>query len=356
MPLTRKLASKSLIKQNTNQDVIGTGVTNLVRDAFTGNGTLTVFTLSAAPLSAANTQVFISGVYQNKNTYTISGTTLTFSTPPPNATNIEVISGTNYSIGVPGDGAVSNVKLANAPAYTVKSNNTGVSAAPTDITIPQLAAMFTAPTVTRILDNVTTNGTTITVAGTYNRPANCKYIKVKMAGGGGGGGNGGTVSVAATAGTNTTFGSSLLTANGGSAGASNTVGAAGGSVTINSPAISIAAITGGSGASSSTSTTNAQAGGIGGINPFGGAGIPGYGPTAGSASVANTGAGGSGGGNNNNVQSGSGGGAGGYIEAIINNPSTSYSYSIGSGGNGGTGTIAGGNGATGIIIIEEYYQ
>jgi microcystin-dependent protein len=111
MPLTRKLATKSLIKQNTNQDVIGTGVTNLVRDAFTGTGSQTVFTLTTAPLSAANTQVFISGVYQNKNTYTVIGTTLTFSTAPPSSTLIEVISGTNYSIGVPGDGAVTSAKL-----------------------------------------------------------------------------------------------------------------------------------------------------------------------------------------------------------------------------------------------------
>ena len=170
MPLTRKLASKSLIKQNTNQDVIGTGVTNLVRDAFTGTGSQTVFTLTTAPLSAANTQVFISGVYQNKNTYTVVGTTLTFSTAPPNSTLIEVISGTNYSIGVPGDGAVTNVKLASAPANTVKANNTASPASPTDITIPQLAAMFTAPTVQRF-----TSG-----SGTYNTPANVKYIKVKM--------------------------------------------------------------------------------------------------------------------------------------------------------------------------------
>lgn len=127
MPLTRKLASKSLIKQNTNQDVIGTGVTNLVRDAFTGTGSQTVFTLSVAPLSAANTQVFISGVYQNKNTYTISGTTLTFSTPPPNATNIEVISGTNYSIGVPGDQAVTLTKLASAVAQALNPVGTVLS-------------------------------------------------------------------------------------------------------------------------------------------------------------------------------------------------------------------------------------
>jgi hypothetical protein len=63
---------------------------------------------------------------------------------------------------------------------------------------------------------------------------------------------------------------------------------------------------------------------------------------------------------NASYYSGQGGGAGAYIEAIINNPSTSYSYSVGTGGNGGTGVGGlkqdGGAGAAGIIIVEEFYQ
>jgi len=58
---------------------------------FTGNGSTTAFTLGTAPLSENNTQVYIDGVYQQKNTYTVSGTTLTFSAAPPNLSTIEVM-------------------------------------------------------------------------------------------------------------------------------------------------------------------------------------------------------------------------------------------------------------------------
>lgn len=343
MPLTRKLATKSLIKQNTNQDVIGTGVTNLVRDAFTGTGSQTIFTLTTAPLSAANTQVFISGVYQNKNTYTVVGTTLTFSTPPPNGTLIEVISGTNYSIGVPGDGTVTtakivdanvtNTKLANMPANRIKGNNTGASASPSDLTIPQLAAMFTAPTITRILDNVSTNGTTITVAGTYVPPANVKYIKVRMVGGGGAGGVAGSTGSAGNA---TTFGAA-------SAGGAGAAGAGG---TGNLGGYTGFTVNGGS------SGNAVQAGGgtpqlpghPGGNSFFGGGG------GAAVAGQANTGGGG-GGNNGGGGFNGGGGGAGAYCEFTIISPAATYSYVVAA---SGTGT--GAAGGSGIIIVEEYYQ
>jgi hypothetical protein len=58
---------------------------------FSGNGSTTIFTLSYDPGTENNTQVYISGVYQQKNTYSVSGTTLTFSTAPPVGTTIEVM-------------------------------------------------------------------------------------------------------------------------------------------------------------------------------------------------------------------------------------------------------------------------
>jgi hypothetical protein len=58
---------------------------------FTGNGSTTAFTLGIAPLTENNTQVYIDGVYQEKGTYSVSGTTLTFSTAPPNLSGIEVM-------------------------------------------------------------------------------------------------------------------------------------------------------------------------------------------------------------------------------------------------------------------------
>jgi len=58
---------------------------------FTGNGAATVFTLTSAPFSENSTFVFINGVYQQKNTYTVVGSTLTFSTAPPITSSIEVM-------------------------------------------------------------------------------------------------------------------------------------------------------------------------------------------------------------------------------------------------------------------------
>jgi hypothetical protein len=82
-------------------------------DTFSGNGSTTAFTLTSDPSTKNNTSVFISGVYQQKSTYSLSGTTLTFSTAPPSGTaNIEVAYSTPLAIGTPSDGTVTNAKLA----------------------------------------------------------------------------------------------------------------------------------------------------------------------------------------------------------------------------------------------------
>ena len=61
-------------------------------DQFSGNGSTTAFTLSYAPAGATSIIVSISGVVQNPNTYSVSGTTLTFTPVPPTGTsNIAVL-------------------------------------------------------------------------------------------------------------------------------------------------------------------------------------------------------------------------------------------------------------------------
>lgn len=62
--------------------------TNIVN--FTGDGSTTSFTLPITPISENFINVFINGVYQNKNTFSISGTTLLFSAAPPTTSKIEV--------------------------------------------------------------------------------------------------------------------------------------------------------------------------------------------------------------------------------------------------------------------------
>jgi hypothetical protein len=99
----------------------GLGATNVNVDVFSGNNSTVAFTLSADPSTKNNTYVSISGVYQAKSTYSVSGTTLTFSTAPPSGTsNIEVVYGTPLAIGTPSDGTVSTVKLADSAVTTAK--------------------------------------------------------------------------------------------------------------------------------------------------------------------------------------------------------------------------------------------
>lgn len=57
---------------------------------FTGAGAQTAFVLASAPSNENTTQVFINGVYQQKNTYAVATTTITFSQAPPNLSSIEV--------------------------------------------------------------------------------------------------------------------------------------------------------------------------------------------------------------------------------------------------------------------------
>jgi hypothetical protein len=85
--------------------------TNLNVDSMTGDGTTVAMTLSITPVNENNTQVFIDGVYQSKSNYSISGTTLTFSTAPPNGTAVEVMTMNQTDINVPVDGTVTSAKL-----------------------------------------------------------------------------------------------------------------------------------------------------------------------------------------------------------------------------------------------------
>jgi hypothetical protein len=64
----------------------------------TGDGSDTTLTLSVAPVHENNVSVFFDGVYQSKSNYSISGTTLTFSTAPASGVAVEAITATNTSI------------------------------------------------------------------------------------------------------------------------------------------------------------------------------------------------------------------------------------------------------------------
>lgn len=207
-------------------------------------------------------------------------------------------------------------------------------------------ALASAPTIQRF-----TSG-----SGTYTTPAGVSFIKVKMVGGGAGGAGSGTGTSGgnSTAGGNTTFGTSLLTANGGAL-SSNYSGGSGGTVTVNSPAITLVALQGMGGTGGQTALVQTLAGSPGGSTPFAGAGVSGA--VTSFAAITNSGSGGAGGAATS-ANTGAGGAAGGYIEAFISSPSATYSYAVGAAGSAGaagTSGAAGNDGSSGVIIVEEYY-
>jgi hypothetical protein len=68
----------------TWDNVSGFGVTTVIN--YTGNGTTVAYTILG---NVAN--VYINGIYQNKNTYSVANTTLTFSEAPPFTSLIEIL-------------------------------------------------------------------------------------------------------------------------------------------------------------------------------------------------------------------------------------------------------------------------
>jgi hypothetical protein len=75
--------------------------TSITRQQFSGTGSQVAFTLASDPGALGNScEVFIGGIYQQRDTYTISGTTLTFSAAPVAGTdNIEVVNFLTSAIG-----------------------------------------------------------------------------------------------------------------------------------------------------------------------------------------------------------------------------------------------------------------
>jgi hypothetical protein len=88
-------------------------------DQFSGNGSTTAFTMSAAPASTSAVLVVVTGVLQDPSTYSVVGTTLTFSAAPPSGTgNISV----RY-MGIPASG-VTTTAYRTVTEFTATSGQT----------------------------------------------------------------------------------------------------------------------------------------------------------------------------------------------------------------------------------------
>jgi hypothetical protein len=81
-------------------EVGGSGTVLIYRDNFSGDGSTTAFTLPRTPLNEELIDIYIDGVYQFKDTFSVSGAVITFSEAPPSGTdNIEVMQLQSAPIG-----------------------------------------------------------------------------------------------------------------------------------------------------------------------------------------------------------------------------------------------------------------
>ncbi len=128
-----------------------TSVTGVIEvDNFTANGSTTAFTVSSSITSKNKTQIYIDGVYQNKSTYLVSGTTVTFNTAPSNGSKIDVVhllaaSDTVNTSSIVDD-AITTAKLNDSAVTTAKlADNavTNVKMADNAIDHAELAARYT---------------------------------------------------------------------------------------------------------------------------------------------------------------------------------------------------------------------
>jgi hypothetical protein len=74
------------------QSLASAGAVSYVQDSFTGDGTTVTYTMSHSVTDPAQIFVFVGSLYQIATTnYTVSGTSITFTSAPPNGSTIIVI-------------------------------------------------------------------------------------------------------------------------------------------------------------------------------------------------------------------------------------------------------------------------
>ncbi len=114
------VAGQEVVVHHVGAGIVGTSPTI---DTFTGNGSATAYTLSLTPPNENYVQVYWDGVYQHHSEYSVSGTTLTFTSAAPSGTAIEVHIPSVNGIGTPSDATVTPAKLSTgAPSWDGNSN------------------------------------------------------------------------------------------------------------------------------------------------------------------------------------------------------------------------------------------
>ena len=296
-------------------------------------GSSTQVSLSSDPGTENNVIITFDGITQHRDTYAISGTTVTFDAAiATGVSKVEATYTTTIPAHEPADNSVTLAKIVDGSVSAAKLAS-------------GLGFGFTSMQV-------------FTSSGTWTRPTGITLVKVIVVGGGGGGG--GCVSPS--------------TYNPGSAG-----GGGGGTAieVIDVSSTSSAAVTvGAGGAAGAAGSNNGAAGGTSSFASFcsatGGGGGD-FGADAARSTIHDGGAGGAGSGGNVNIDGSAGGdansdsgsarfcgsGGGSFIGPGADRPIAEQAAvaasAYGGGGSGlSKGNTAGGAGKAGIVIVEEY--
>ena len=93
---------------------IGTGT--IYTQRFSGTGAQVAYTLITTPLASFNVDVYVNGVYQQHNTFTVAGNILTFSEAPTTGTN-------NIEVQIESVESLDSITLPSYPAAEVTAAN-----------------------------------------------------------------------------------------------------------------------------------------------------------------------------------------------------------------------------------------
>ena len=331
----------------------------LFLDNFNGTGSQVDYTLSTSPASENAIDVYINGLYQQKDTFSLSGTTLTFSTAPPNGSTIEVKStgGLNNVVSSSGGGISwqTTPKTANFTAVAGEGYFVDTTSAAITVTLPGSPTAGDEVSIVDYAGTADTNNITITSSDNINGSSNDVKIDFER-------GGVSMVYVDATQGwiaynaanetatglidiPNTITVDYLVIAGGGAGGRGTGAGAGAGGYRN-----SFDNETSGGGASSESSlildpnTNYTVTVGPGGASQTGtGAGSNGTDSTF--ATITSTGGGGGSSSNNAGISGGSGGGSSGDSGSSAGGSATSSPVQGYDGGGSAAGTAGGGGGA-----------
>jgi hypothetical protein len=175
-------------------------------DKFTGNGSQTEFSLSTTPDNENQTMVFLNGVYQNKDTYSISGANVVFTDTATANDTIEVatfarvlnVDSSMYKTRIyQGDGSTTTFTISSGhTANTILLFNNGVAQFPVDdyivggtiltyvlppgsdetIQIRELPLNTLVPATQALMRRYTANGVQTTFTVTSGQTANSMFV------------------------------------------------------------------------------------------------------------------------------------------------------------------------------------